>query len=140
MDRLRTLKLTGAHITFLTRALRIFMKRHAATLRHIMLHDCTADGELVGLVELAAEIPGIQLHRFAIFTSPENPYSIDWDTPLIPEKLVLDYINSKDPQHEDPFRTLSGHLWRTVDHEAESISTKWPEHNGIHLTCKECGE
>ncbi|KAF4345928.1 hypothetical protein FBEOM_70 [Fusarium beomiforme] len=75
-----------------------------------------------------------ETHSGGDFTDPKKPQ-------IVPEKLVLDYINGKDPQQLYPFAAwkLSGYEYLgTVDQKAESISVKWPQNNGMAVDCGQC--
>ncbi|KAM0351898.1 hypothetical protein ACHAPU_002412 [Fusarium lateritium] len=137
---LKTIKLTFLQLTFNGRPLQEFIARHAATLRHIMIHCCAGDRELVRVVHFAARSPNVKLHKFTIFPADKNHQS-GQNPIIIEEREVLEYINSKDPLHTNPFGAwipLGANYWGTVDKKAESLRFKWPENNGLDFTCRLC--
>ncbi|KAM0556927.1 hypothetical protein ACHAPJ_005603 [Fusarium lateritium] len=136
---LQTIKLTFVQLNFYGKPFQKFIERHAATLRHILLYNCRGDTEIVQIIKYAARTPEVKLHRFAVFPAYEN-HPEEEESRIVPEDLVLDYINSKDPLR-NPFASWkpSGfEYWGTVDQKAESLSVKWPEGNGMPLTCRAC--
>ncbi|KAL6918080.1 hypothetical protein FSST1_009575 [Fusarium sambucinum] len=128
LPRLRTIKLAFVRLTLGDEPFQEFIKRHAATLRHIML--CQIDSNIPEVIRFAARNPEVQLHRF--------PPPV-----LITEKSVLEYINSNSPEHQNPLVPLeaSSHdPWGTV---SQRISpARWPEQNNgwMRVACKECGD
>ncbi|KAF4959502.1 hypothetical protein FSARC_10707 [Fusarium sarcochroum] len=138
-DHLRTIKLTFVQLTFQGKPFRKFIDRHAATLRHILLYNCRGGLEVAQIIKHAARNPDIKLHRFAVFPAYEN-HTEEEKPRIIPEKLVLGYINSKDPL-QNPFaswKPSGSEYWGTVDQKAESLSVKWPEGNGMPFVCRKC--
>jgi hypothetical protein len=136
---LKTLKLTFIQFTFSAKPFRTFIQRHSATLRHIMLHNCRSDPEVARIIKFAASCPNVHLHRFAIFPAheshprvelldesyPDGEQVVVEEPRIVPERAVLSYINSKDPQHLDPFATWKPsefEYWGTVEEKAESTS------------------
>ncbi|CVK90520.1 uncharacterized protein FMAN_08866 [Fusarium mangiferae] len=122
-----------------------------------MLHNCRSDPEVISIIKFAASCPGVKLHRFAVFPAHESHPRVELldesypdgeqvvvEKPrIIPESAVLSFINSKDPQHLDPFaawKPLEYEYWGTVEQRAESTSIKWPENNGMAVTCKQCSD
>ncbi|KAF5705311.1 hypothetical protein FGLOB1_7977 [Fusarium globosum] len=154
---LKTLKLTFIQFTFSANPFKTFIRRHSKTLRHIMLHNCRSDPEVIRIIKFAASCPGVKLHRFAVFPAHESHPRVELldesypdgeqvvvETPrIVPESAVLSFINSKDPQHLDPFaswKPLGYEYWGTVEQRAESTSIKWPENNGMAVKCKQCSD
>ncbi|KAF5022021.1 hypothetical protein F66182_5904 [Fusarium sp. NRRL 66182] len=136
---LRTIKLSFVQITFLGEPFKQFIARHATSLRHILLHNCRGDLEVLRVIEYAARNPEVKLHRFAVFPAYESHPEIE-EPRIILERLVLNYINSKDPL-QNPFGSWdpSGfEYWGTIAERAESLSIKWPEENGMHFRCRQC--
>ncbi|KAH7168989.1 hypothetical protein DER46DRAFT_246304 [Fusarium sp. MPI-SDFR-AT-0072] len=133
---LKTLKLTYIQFTFSANPFKTFIRRHLTTLRHIMLHNCRSDPEVIRIIKFAASCPDVHLHRFAVFPAHESHPSVellDESYPdgeqvvvekhrIVPESAALSYINSKDPQHLDPFaawKPFEYEYWGTVEQKAE---------------------
>ncbi|KAF5989458.1 hypothetical protein FBULB1_953 [Fusarium bulbicola] len=152
---LKTIKLTFIQFTFSAKHFKTFIQRHASTLRHIMLHNCRSDPQVVSIIKFAASCPDVHLHRFAVFPAHESHLRVELldesypdgeqivvEKPrIVPESAVLGFINSKDPQHPDPFAAwtpLEDEYWGTVQQRAESTSIKWPRNNGMAVKCKQC--
>ncbi|KAF4424256.1 hypothetical protein FACUT_10350 [Fusarium acutatum] len=152
---LKTIKLTFVQFTFSANLFKTFIRRHASTLRHIMLHNCRSDPEVSRIIKFAASCPDVRLHRFAVFPAHESHARVELldesypdeeqvvvEKPrIVPESAVLSYINSKDPQHLDPFaawKPLEYEYWGTVEQKAESTAIKWPQNNGMAVKCKQC--
>lgn len=116
-----------------------FMENHAKTLKHILLHQCSTNNDIVEIIRGAAESETIRLHRFLVFPSCEG--RPDAQTPrIVPERLVLDFINSKDDPVLDPFSEWVPSKWcnwGTVAQRAASIAEEWPE-DGMGFTCRQC--
>ncbi|KAM0507813.1 hypothetical protein ACHAP8_000012 [Fusarium lateritium] len=66
LPRLRTIKLAFVRLTLGDEPFQEFIKRHAATLRHIML--CQIDSNIPEVIRFAARNPEVQLHRFVVFS------------------------------------------------------------------------
>ncbi|KAI8681277.1 hypothetical protein NCS55_00378500 [Fusarium keratoplasticum] len=118
-----------------------FMEGHAETLKHILIHGCTGGNKSPAeIIKAAAKAKKLKLHRFLVFPSQEG-YLQDIVEPwIIPERLVLDFVNKKDPSL-DPFKEyLPGRdcVWGTVTQKAASISEEWPKDDGMHFTCRQC--
>ncbi|KAF5604422.1 hypothetical protein FPANT_1471 [Fusarium pseudoanthophilum] len=154
---LKTIKLTFIQFTFSANPFKTFIRRHSSTLRHIMLHNCRSDPEVIRIIKFAASCPGVHLHRFAVFPAYESHPRVELldesysegkqvvvEKPrIVPESAVLGFINSKDPQHLDPFtvwKPLEYEYWGTVEQKAESTSIKWPQNNGMAVKCKLCSD
>ncbi|KAF5571941.1 hypothetical protein FPHYL_84 [Fusarium phyllophilum] len=151
---LKTIKLTFIQFTFSANSFKTFIRRHASTLRHIMLHNCRSDPEVIRIIKFAASCPDVHLHRFAVFPAHESHPRVELldesypdgelvveEPRIVPESAVLSYINSKDPQRLDPFaawKPLEYEYWGTVEQKAESTSIKWPQNNGMAVKCKLC--
>ncbi|UPK91293.1 hypothetical protein LCI18_002228 [Fusarium solani-melongenae] len=100
-----------------------FMENHAKTLKHVLLHQCSTNEDIVEIIRGAAEVKELKLHRFLISPSCEGRYEAQkpW---IIPERPVLDFINKKDTSL-DPFNEWMPSKscnWGTVTKEAASIS------------------
>ncbi|WAO86474.1 Hypothetical protein NCS54_00374900 [Fusarium falciforme] len=118
-----------------------FMEGHTETLKHILIHGCTGGNKSPAeIIKAAAEAEKLKLHRFLVLPSQEG-YLQDIVEPwIIPERLVLDFVNKKDPSL-DPFKEyLPGRdcVWGTVTQKAASISEEWPKDDGMHFTCRQC--
>ncbi|KAJ9420463.1 hypothetical protein QL093DRAFT_2637395 [Fusarium oxysporum] len=154
---LKTLKLTFIQFTFSTNPFKTFIRRHSTTLRHIMRHNCRSDPEVIRIIKFAALCPDVHLHRFAVFPAHESHPRVELldesypggeqvvvEKPrIVPESAVLSYINSRDPQHFDPFAAWNPfeyEYWGTVEQKAESTSIKWPQNNGMAVKCKQCDD
>ncbi|KAF5648366.1 hypothetical protein F52700_1058 [Fusarium sp. NRRL 52700] len=154
---LKTLKLTFIQFTFSANPFKTFIRRHSATLRHIMLHNCRSDPEVIRIIKFAASCPDVRLHRFAVFPAheshpkvgllyesyPDGEQVVVEKPRIVPESVVLSFINSRDPQHLDPFaawKPLEYEYWGTVEQKAESTSIKWPQNNGMAVKCKQCSD
>ncbi|KAF4447510.1 hypothetical protein F53441_8994 [Fusarium austroafricanum] len=76
-----------------------------------MLHNVCSDPDVIRVIRYAASNPEAHLHRFAIFPAYESHQDeerANGNGPqIITEELVLDYINSKRPQHQDPFALVT---------------------------------
>ncbi|CAF3492978.1 unnamed protein product [Fusarium graminearum] len=152
---LKTIKLAYVPLTASGRPFQEFVKRHAATMRHILL--CHIADNIPDVVRFAATSPEIQLHRFAVLPLQFRHRSADSlrtqseyehllklrlvapPSPpvLIAEKLLLDYLNSNNPNHQEPLLDAlsSDGRWGTVDQKVDR--SKWPE---MYFGCKECGD
>ncbi|EEU46789.1 uncharacterized protein NECHADRAFT_77545 [Fusarium vanettenii 77-13-4] len=116
-----------------------FMEGHAKTLKHILLHQCSANEDIIEIIRGAAKVKDIKLHRFLVFPSCEGRLEVD-EPRIIPERLVLDFINNKDPSL-DPFdEWMPGKScnWGTIAQKAASVSEEWPKDDGMHFTCRQC--
>ncbi|KAF5667772.1 hypothetical protein FCIRC_9812 [Fusarium circinatum] len=119
-----------------------------------MLHNCRSDPQVISIIKFAASCPDVHLHRFAVFPAHESHPRVELldesypdgeqivvEKPrIVPESAVLGFINSKDPQHPDPFAAwtpLEYEYWGTVQQRAESTSIKWPRNNGMAVKCKQ---
>nr|CEG02755.1 unnamed protein product [Fusarium pseudograminearum CS3487] len=153
---LKTIKLAYVPLTASGRPFQEFIKRHAATMRHVLL--CHIADKIPDVVRFAATSPEIQLHRFAVLPLQFRHRSADSlrtqaeyehllklrlvpsPSPpvLIAEKSLLDYINSNNPNHQDPLvdALSSDDRWGTVDQKVDR--SKWPEE--MYFGCKECGD
>ncbi|XEV04221.1 hypothetical protein FSHL1_009508 [Fusarium sambucinum] len=142
LPRLRTIKLAFVRLTLGGEPFQEFIKRHAATLRHIML--CQIDSNIPELIRFAARNPEVQLHRFVVFPDYDISYRRVKPPPvLIREKSVLEYINSNSPEHQNPLAPLkasSRDPWGTVSQRI--LPARWPEQNNgwMRVACKECGD
>ncbi|RSL53602.1 hypothetical protein CEP54_010336 [Fusarium duplospermum] len=117
----------------------IFMEAHAETLKHILLSDCTSGRGIFLITRFAANSKKIKLHRFLV-SPPDKKYPSTQKPRIIPERLILDYINNRDSAL-DPFEkyipSRNGN-WGTVAQKAGSVSEEWPADNGMHFTCRQC--
>ncbi|KAJ4327544.1 hypothetical protein N0V84_002072 [Fusarium piperis] len=116
-----------------------FMENHAATLKHILLHQCSSDKDVVGIIRGAAKSKTVRLHRFLVFPSYQG--KLEAQKPrIIPERQVLDFINNKHYPPSDPFDEWMPSRccnWGTVAQKAASIYEEWPD-NGMHFICRKC--
>ncbi|KAF5534479.1 hypothetical protein FMEXI_11285 [Fusarium mexicanum] len=155
VEKSQTIKLTFIQFKFSAKHFKTFIQRHASTLRHIMLHNCRSDPQVISIIKFAASCSDVRLHRFAVFPAHESHPRfelLDESYPdgeqiavekprIVPESAVLGFINSEDPQHPDPFAAwtaLEYEYWGTVQQKAESTSIKWPQDNGMVVKCKQC--
>ncbi|RSM08826.1 hypothetical protein CDV31_007965 [Fusarium ambrosium] len=116
-----------------------FMKAHAETLKHILIRNCSDNKKSVEIIRGMAKVKNLQLHRFLVFPFHKG-YIKAKETWMVPERLVLDFVNKKDPSL-DPFKECMLGLrcnWETVTQEAAPVSKEWPTDNGMHFTCRQC--
>ncbi|KAM0440005.1 hypothetical protein ACHAPT_001107 [Fusarium lateritium] len=139
---LRTIKITcGRFPEALDLYFTKFMRSHAKTLKHILFHHCCPEKQVVGIIRGAASIKDLKLHRFLIFPHREGQPEAK-EPRIVPERLVLDFINSKDPSL-DPFKEWEparGSSWGTVAETPASILEEWPKDDGMPFTCGQCAE
>ncbi|KAI8682670.1 hypothetical protein NCS56_00390300 [Fusarium sp. Ph1] len=92
-------------------------------LKHILPHQCSTNENIVEIIRGAAKAKKLKLHRFLI--SPSYGGRFEAQKPrIIPERLVLDFINNKDPSL-DPFNEWMSSRscnWGTVAQKAASVS------------------
>jgi hypothetical protein len=116
-----------------------FMGNHVKTLKHILLHQCSANENIVEIIRGAAKAKKFKLHRFLVFPSYEGRFGAQRPQ-IIPERLVLDFINNKDSSL-DPFNEWMPSKscnWGTAAQKAASVSEEWPKDDGMHFTCRQC--
>lgn len=134
---LHTIKIKFASL-FSPRFFINFMENHAKTLKHILLHQCPSNDSIVEIIRGAAMVKELKLHRFLIFPSYEGRFAAK-EPRILPERLVLDFINNKDPSLDPFYEWVPGNRnWGTVTQRAASVSEEWPDDDGMHFTCRQC--
>ncbi|RSL61830.1 hypothetical protein CEP51_013569 [Fusarium floridanum] len=116
-----------------------FLEAHAETLKHILIRNCVDNKTAVGIIRGAAKVKNLQLHRLLVFPFHQGHLGAK-ETWIVPERLVLDFVNEKDPSL-DPFEECmldERCNWVTVTQEAAPVSEEWPTDNGMHFTCRQC--
>ncbi|KAF4470396.1 hypothetical protein FALBO_2692 [Fusarium albosuccineum] len=140
-QHLRTLELDCCLTTRQARSISSFIKNHAATLRHVALRIKHPHKQISSLVSrLAQAEENIKLHRFILYHSRNNPCCENrssQELTVIPEQLVLDFINSIG-QARDPFAGMSvqesDHCATIADQEMPF----YPDNNDMISACRQC--